>query len=73
MIAEDFRGQILNLDLDAARQYGIVLSARARIGRPIHEMDALIAAIAKVHDATLATRNMPDFEHCGIRLVNPWE
>jgi predicted nucleic acid-binding protein len=36
-------------------------------------MDALIAATAKTHGATLATRNISDFEHCGIPLVNPWE
>jgi len=34
--------------------------------------DAMIAAIARVHRATLATRNTGDFEHCGIRLINPW-
>jgi predicted nucleic acid-binding protein len=43
------------------------------MGRPIDEMDALIAAIALTHGATLATRNIPDFEHCGIPLVNPWQ
>jgi predicted nucleic acid-binding protein len=35
-------------------------------------MDALIAAIALTSGATLATRNIPDFEHCGFPLVNPW-
>jgi predicted nucleic acid-binding protein len=35
--------------------------------------DALIAATAKVHNLTLATRNTADFAPCGIDLVNPWE
>lgn len=73
MIAEDLRGQILTFDLSAARQYGQILSYRQRIGRPIKEMDALLAATAKTHGTTLATRNIPDFEHCGIPLVNPWQ
>lgn len=35
--------------------------------------DSLIAATAKVHGLTLATRNPADFQACGIALVNPWE
>ncbi len=68
-----FMNQILLFDLSAARAYGPVLAARQAIGRPIDEIDALIAAIAIVHGATLATRNTRDFEHCGVRLINPWE
>jgi toxin FitB len=72
MIAEDFLGRILDFDLDAARQYGQVLAARQRMGRPIDEMDAEIAAVARVHGATLATRNTNDFIECGLTVVNPW-
>jgi predicted nucleic acid-binding protein len=67
-----FAGRILDLDIKAAQIYGTVLRIRKSMGRPIDEMDALIAATALAHGATLATRNTPDFEHCGIRLVNPW-
>ncbi|MEP2775590.1 MAG: type II toxin-antitoxin system VapC family toxin [Luteolibacter sp.] len=35
--------------------------------------DSLIAATAKVHDLTLATRNTSDFTEIGIALVNPWK
>lgn len=35
--------------------------------------DSLIAATAKVHGLTLATRNTADFEATGIALVNPWK
>lgn len=35
--------------------------------------DSLIAATAKVHHLTLATRNIADFEGCGLELVNPWD
>jgi toxin FitB len=73
MIAEDFRRQILYIDLAAARNYGQILALRNSIGRPIREMDALIAATAFANGATLATRNTSHFENCGIQLVNPWE
>lgn len=72
LIAEDFRGQILKFDVFSARHYGNILATRQRIGRPIREMDALIAATALANDAVIATRNIADFEHCGITVVNPW-
>jgi predicted nucleic acid-binding protein len=73
MIVGDLRARILRFDENAARHYGQIFSHRQKIGHPIKEMDALIAAIALTHGATLATRNIPDFEHCGIPLVNPWQ
>ncbi len=73
MIAEDFRGQILAFNLPAARQYAQILASRQKIGRPIREMDAQIAAIANVHGATLATRDVNDFAACNLAVVNPWD
>lgn len=73
MIAEDFREQVFKFDLPAARNYGQILSSRKRIGRPIREMDALIAATALANGATLATRNTANFEDCGVQLVDPWQ
>jgi predicted nucleic acid-binding protein len=32
----------------------------------------LIAATAQVHQETLVTRNVRDFEECGIGLLNPF-
>jgi predicted nucleic acid-binding protein len=45
---------------------------RDRLGAPISGYDAQIAAICRVHGATLATRNVKDFDHVGIDVVNPW-
>jgi len=67
-----FAGQILPFDENAARLFAVIVSARRARGRPISQFDAMIAAIARAHDAALATRNTSDFEHCGLRIVNPW-
>jgi predicted nucleic acid-binding protein len=72
MLTEDFHGQILSFDLAAARLYGQILSARQRMGRPINEMDAQIAATARAHGAAVATRNTKDFLACEIALIDPW-
>ncbi|QTN33297.1 hypothetical protein HZ994_13565 [Akkermansiaceae bacterium] len=42
----------------------------ARLGEWYREI--LIAATAKVHGLTVATRNVTDFEKTGRRLFNPW-
>ncbi len=72
MFAKLFPGRLLAFDDSAARSFPIIAAGRRMRGRPIATFDAEIAAIARVHDATLATRNTADFEGCGIRLVNPW-
>jgi predicted nucleic acid-binding protein len=41
-------------------------------GRTLAVFDALIAATARVHDLTIATRNERDFARLGVRVVNPW-
>jgi toxin FitB len=72
LFGEQFRSSILTFDDQAAREFAKVFAIRKSAGRPISEFDAMIAAIARVHRATLATRNIGDFEHCGIRLIDPW-
>lgn len=72
MFNEEFRGRVLAFDSDAARPYARITAHRRHAGRPISQFDAQIAAIAHVTGAAVATRNVADFEGCGIRLVNPW-
>lgn len=40
--------------------------------RPRGDIDGLIAATAIVHDLTLVTRNVGDFEDTGVAVINPW-
>lgn len=49
------------------------LLARLRAtGKAMPVKDSLIAATALVHDLTVATRNRSDFEHAGVRIVDPF-
>jgi hypothetical protein len=72
IFTDDLSGQVLPFDEDAARMYGKIMAQRKAIARPISQADAMIAAIARSRNAVVATRNTKDFEHCGIRIVNPW-
>ena len=72
MFAEDLAGRIFGFDSDAARAFSKVAAHRRAIGRPISHADAQIAAIAQVRAAKLATRNLGDFEHCRVDVIDPW-
>lgn len=72
MFEEDFAGRILPFDASAVPAYVAIVSDRRSLGRPISQFDAQIAAIARQSGATLATRNVSDFERCGVALVDPW-
>ena len=73
MFAEDFEGRILGFGTDAAPAYARIASDRRVAGRPISHFDAQIAAIARSTGATVATRNVDDFDGCGVMVVNPWQ
>ena len=64
--------RILPFDSDAAESYARIAASRRAMGRPISEADAQIASIVHSRGAALATRNAADFEHCGIKVLNPW-
>ncbi len=57
----------------AALAYGDIMSAALRQGRPMTAPDGMIAAIARVNQGQLATRNITDFETTGLDLVSPWD
>lgn len=67
-----FEDQVLPFDANAAAGYPMIVTRRDRAGLPIEGFDAQIAAICHMHDATLATRNVKDFEKTGIELIDPW-
>jgi toxin FitB len=69
---EDFAGHVLSFDGDAAGMYADIAASRRIAGEPISQFDAMIAAMARSRGAILATRNVKDFESCGIEVVNPW-
>jgi predicted nucleic acid-binding protein len=72
MFATDFAGRVLPFDQAAAQLYAQIAAARRRAGRSITQFDAQIAAIARSRDAKVATRDVADFEGCGIGVIDPW-
>jgi predicted nucleic acid-binding protein len=72
MFTEDLAGRIFGFESETARAFSKIAAHRRALGRPIRHADAQIAAIAQVRGARLATRNVADFEDCGLDVVNPW-
>jgi predicted nucleic acid-binding protein len=68
----DMVGRVLPYDGDAADAHAAFAVARRAQGRPVAMPDAMIAGIAISRGATLATRNVRDFDDCGITLIDPW-
>lgn len=72
MVDQDFQARVLPFDSPAAKAYAEIAAQRRAEGRPIAEADCQIAAIARALGTPVATRNVKDFDGCGIRLINPW-
>lgn len=72
IFSEDFAGQVLSFDSDAADMYTEIAASRRTAGKSISQFDAMIIAMARSRGASLATRNVKDFEDCGVDVVNPW-
>ena len=67
-VLRDHRDRILAVDLPVAEEWG-----RLNVPDPVPVIDGLLAATAKVHGLTLATRNVKDVARSGAEVVNPFE
>ena len=68
-----FYERVLPITRPIAERWGS-LSARALDrGRPLSNIDGLIAATAIQYDLRLATRNVSEFSDLELPLVNPWD
>ena len=73
MFLEDFEGRVLPFDMAAAVIYAEIFETRRRAGRSTATIDLMIAAIARSQNAGVVTRNVRDFDRCGVAVINPWD
>jgi predicted nucleic acid-binding protein len=61
--------QVLPMDASCFREW-----ARLMNGKTEHLLeDAMIAATARIHNLTVATRNEKDFKPLGVRVLDPFK
>lgn len=69
---QGFRDRVVAFDSACASAYAKARAERERAGRPGSLTDMLIAGMALAHGASLATRNIADFDGCGLTILDPW-
>jgi predicted nucleic acid-binding protein len=68
-----FGPRILSFDEAAAKTYAVIVAEARAKGKSILIADGQIAAIARVHGFTVATRDTAPFEAAGIPVIDPWK
>ena len=59
---------VIPMDAAAFREWACLMHRKSDT---LYE-DAMIAATAKVHKLTVVTRNVADFKHFGVKVLNPF-
>ena len=63
---------VLEIDAETGRIWAGLLAELKRKGRAMPVKDSLVAATARQHRLTVATRNTDDFAYAGVKFVNPF-
>lgn len=71
-VTERFAGRMLDVTALESQTWGEVMADAARNGRPIPDIDGLLAATAIANGLTLVTRNTKDMISTGVALIDPW-
>ncbi len=66
------RFPVLDFDTAAADAWARLLAKLKQKGQAMPIKDSLIAAVAKHHKLAIVTRNVTDFQHAGVKLINPF-
>jgi toxin FitB len=64
--------RIAPFDTETAKHAGSLMASRKIRGRRRELRDTMIAGIVLANHATLATRNVRDFDDIGAKLIDPW-
>lgn len=71
--AFQLRHEVLPITADIARRAGELRGQLQTRGQTRTQADMLIAATAQIHALTIVTRNVRDFDGCGIGVLNPFQ
>jgi len=71
-LRDQFADRVLPVTVDVALAWGSLTADSERLGRPLHVVDGLLLATAKVYALTVITRNVNDFSQRGVPVQNPY-
>ena len=72
-LRRNYRDVILSFDEAVAVEWGRLDADLRSKGRKMPARDSFLAATARHHDLTIATRNEKDFVAAGVKTLNPWQ
>ena len=68
-----FSGRILPIDSAVADRWGLLAAQAKTQGKALSVIDGLLAATALHHNLTIVSRNVGDFAHVQVPVLNPWK
>ena len=71
-LAKRFATRTFPIDRRVAETWGVLAAGITRASGTVGPMDVFLAATAVVHDLAVVTRNVRDFEHFPVSVINPW-
>ncbi|GAA4485801.1 PIN domain-containing protein [Microbacterium panaciterrae] len=69
---ERMSARTLPYDIAAAEAHARIRAAAHEAGRALSAEDGQILGIAAAHGASVATRNVRDFQAHGVPIIDPW-
>jgi toxin FitB len=64
---------VIDVDAKTAIEWAGLLAELRRKGREMPVKDSLVAATARQYGLAMATRNVADYRHAGVKIVNPFD
>ena len=71
-ICECMEGRILSFNTSTAHVWGHMVGTLEKKGIKLPTIDSQLAATASRNGLTMVTRNVDDFKHTGVKLLNPF-
>jgi predicted nucleic acid-binding protein len=68
-----FAGRILPIDAAIADRWGALAAEVKAKGAALSAIDGLLAATALHHNLTIVSRNVGDFAHTQVPVLDPWK
>jgi predicted nucleic acid-binding protein len=72
-LENEYHARLLSIDSLVADLWGELTAKTQQKGLTLPAADGLIAATAITYGLHLVTRNVDDFKHTPVLLVNPWD
>ena len=71
-LCECMKGRVLSFNTSTAHVWEQMKAKWEKEGVSVPSLDSQLAATAHRYDLTIVTRNTPDFQKTGVKLLNPF-